>query len=102
MAVRFFAANSTLLNTTINGRSTNYEGWNGGKGVFWGAGNFGGGTLSLEMSVAGSTFIACSGVSLTSDGTVLFELPPGVSIAAKVTSGSTSLSLYCGVHGMSN
>lgn len=96
MAVRLFT------NSTANGRSTAYEGWNGGKGLFWGSGTFGGGTLSMEISVAGSTFIAASGVSLTSDGTVLFELPPGCTIAAKLTGGSTSLSVSAGIHGMSN
>jgi hypothetical protein len=91
-----------LLAASTNNNGGTPVSWNGGTGVFLGSGAFGGGTLAMQISVAGSTWFDASGVTMTADGSKLFDLPSGVSIRARVTSGTSDQTVSAWVHGMGN
>lgn len=51
--------------------------WPGGRGVFMAEATWGGGTVKLQMQTPNGTFVDVASASLTANGTVAFDAPPG-------------------------
>ncbi len=56
--------------------------WKGGKGVFTAEATWGGGTVKLEMQTVNGTWVTVfnpngNAVSMTANGMISFEAPPG-------------------------
>ncbi len=60
--------------------------WKGGKGVFIAEATWGGGTVKLQAYSPHGTAIDVPNVSLTANGIVAFDLPPGQIIVNIATS----------------
>lgn len=72
------------LDLTLDSSTPAAQNWKGGKGVFIAEATWGGGTVKLQAISPNGTFIDVPNVSLTANGLVAFDLPPGqikVSIA---------------------
>lgn len=71
--------------------------WHGGKGYMTGEGTWGGGNIKLQFKTLNSTtWIDVTSVSLTANGGIAFELPPG-EIRGVIT---TSSAVYAYAHPM--
>lgn len=88
-------ANITLLsNASATGSAF---AWPGGRGYFTAEATWGGGTVKLQFKTLNSTtYIDVTSVSLTANGGVAFELPPG-EIRANV---ATATAVYSYAHQM--
>ena len=51
--------------------------WPGGRGYFTGEATWGGGSAKLQYMTANGTWIDVSSITLSANGGVAFELPPG-------------------------
>ena len=60
--------------TTGNGAS---EEWPGGQGYFMAEGTWGGGSAKLQFSTPRGTWVDIAGGSLTANGTLKLDIPPG-------------------------
>lgn len=88
-----------LSASTANAGGSTIVNWMGGLGTFIAQGTFASGTLKLQQSVAGSTWEDCSGTALTANGSILFELPPGVSIRPILSGSTTGVTINAWIHG---
>ena len=68
---------TTLLSSSDNASSATQQGQATGSRVILASGTWGGGTLTLEYSHDGSTFVS-SGSALTANGTIAFQEAPGL------------------------
>jgi hypothetical protein len=88
-----------LSNASATGASFN---WKGGKGLFMAEATWGGGTVKLTFTSLHGTEIdvknpAGTAVSLTANGMVYFELPPG-QITANVATATAVYAYAIGIH----
>ena len=82
---------NNALTLTANSSTPVAQIWRGGKGMFMAEATWGGGTVKLQFYSLNSTAIdaknpAGTAVSLTANGMVFFELPPGQIIVSITTS----------------
>lgn len=69
--------------------------WQGGRGLFTAEATWGGGTVKLQFKTLNSTtWVDADGISLTADGSKVFELPRG-EIRANV---ATATAVYAYAH----
>ena len=81
---------NNALTLTANSSTPVYQVWRGGKGMFMAEATWGGGTVKLQFQSLNGTAIdvknpAGTAASLTANGMVYFELPPGQIIVNIVT-----------------
>lgn len=69
-------ANITLASNAGAGNGTAYQ-WQGGRGLFTGEATWGGGSAKLQYMSVNGTWIDVPSISLTANGMLAFELPPG-------------------------
>jgi hypothetical protein len=83
---------SLLTNATQNGAG-NAVAWQGGRGTVFVSGVWGGATVALEAVYGGQAHAMGTQASATSNAAILFELPAGASIQARISgaSGTTNL-----------
>ena len=65
------------LDLTLDSSTPVAQNWKGGKGVFIAEATWGGGSAKLQCISPNGTFIDVPNVSLTANGIVAFDLPPG-------------------------
>lgn len=65
-----------LASNATTGNGTAYY-WPGGRGLFMAEATWGGGTAKLQFTTPNGTYVDYPSGSLSANGGILFELPPG-------------------------